>query len=264
MRNLLMVCPVLFALVAQVAGAEGFSPPTEIELKRLPAFCTVKMREHSGDREALRRGIAMIGPQFQNAHHYCNGVNFLNRYYRAPFSAGAGSNLAMARNELDYMVDHMTPGSSIAGEIFLYRGIVNSLMKKDAEAVTDLQQAIARDPTLFRAYLTLADFYNERKQREKALEVVTNGLRNTPDSKGLKRRYKELGGKLPYPEPVVAQPQPKAAPEQPAPEAPAETGTQAAAVSPTQEPAVDIAAEKEAATESTPKKEWCRFCPDQP
>jgi len=225
------------------------------------------MRElHKTDPLALQTGISMIGPQFQNAHHYCFGLNYLNRYYSAPVGARAKSNLSIAHNELTYMVEHLYPNSSLAGEIFLHRGIVNSLMKNDTEALLDLQQAISRKPTLVKAYLTLADYYSERKLRDKALPVVTEGLRYAPNSKGLRRRYQELGGKLPYPVPVVAQPEPEITVDKPAE---VDAGTNAAspkvdAGDISARSATDKAADKETPNQGASNKPHCRFCPDEP
>ncbi len=270
MRKFLKVFFLVSVLGIRAANAEGFAPPTDVELTRLPSFCTVKMREQRGDRDALQMGVSMIGSQFQNAHHYCFGLNFLNRYYSASFGPKAKSNLASAKNELDYMVNHLYKDSSLAGESYLYRGIVNSLMKNDTEALADLQQAVSRSPRLTRAHLALADHYSERKQRAKALEAVTEGLRHAPDSKGLKLRYQELGGKLPYPEPIAAQPEPEKKEDKPT-EKPAVADAAAGAPTPQAQagsaPVQAATADKSVGKETLParpsKNPWCRFCPDE-
>lgn len=269
MRKVLTGIALASALASGVASAGTWEPPTDAEWERLPAFCMVKKRELAKtDPNALQTGIGMIGPQFQNSHHFCWGLNFLYRYYNNPFSPKAKTSLASAKNEFDYMAEHLLENSSLAGDVFLYRGTVNALMKNDSEAASDLQQAISRSPGLVRAYLALADFYSEHKQRDKALETVTEGLRHAPDSKGLKRRYKELGGKLPYPEPIAAPAQAQAEPEKPAASAaepdkaapaPADSSAPAPATTP-----VDTAVDKNVSTEGGSQKSFCRFCPDQP
>jgi hypothetical protein len=265
MRKVLAEVVLVSVLASGVASAGTWEPPTDAEWERLPAFCMVKKRELAKtDPNALQTGVGMIGPQFQNAHHFCWGLNFLYRYYNNPFSPKAKTSLASAKNEFDYMAEHLLENSSLAGDVFLYRGTVNALMKNDSAAASDLQQAITRSPGLVRAYLALADFYIERKQRDKALETVTEGLRHAPDSKGLKRRYKELGGKLPYPEPIIAQPEPEKAATVPAEGAGKTEPSADANPAVTQGPASNFPADKAVSTESTPRKGFCRFCPDEP
>lgn len=247
-----------------VANAEVWSPMTELEVKQLPNYCMVKYREQQGDPGARGggEGIALLGIQYNNVHHYCGGLNYLNRYYRNMGRRDAGSYLAFAISEFNYMVDHMAPQSPIGAEIFLNRGIAYSLAKNDAKAMSDLQRALSLDPTLARAYITIADQYTKNKNRTKALDVVTEGLRHISDNKALKRRYDELGGKKPYPEPVVAT-------SAIAPVVP-ETHEKAEASAIThQETAVSEASPKAVELQKTdvtpigsPKNPYCRFCPD--
>ena len=249
-----------------VANADVWSQMTEIEVKQLPNYCMVKYREQQGDAGARGEGMALMGPQYSNVHHYCGGLNYLNRYYRNMGRRDAGSYLAFAISEFNYMVDHMDPQSPIGAEIFLNRGIAYSLAKNDAKAMSDLQRALSLDPKLARAYITIADQYVKQKNRKKALDVVTEGLRHISDNKALKRRYDELGGKKPYPEPVVAA----------SPVAPAvpETHEKAEASATTHQSGDPEATVNEAGPKAmeqqktgttqigSPKNPYCRFCPD--
>lgn len=267
MRNFLAGIFIVYVLGVPTVNASGWSPPTDAELKTLPDFCTDMLRRQ-GDPSAKERLRSNIG-ELKSAQHYCYGLNFLNRYYRSPFSAGAKSNLAMAGQEIGRVagiVKTMDPGSTpLAAEIFLHRGIVNSLMKKDSAALQDLLQAASLNPRLAKVHLTLADFYNDRKQRAKALEVVTEGLRHVPDSEGLKRRYQELGGKLPYPEPVMAIPEPVSKTEKPAEDVSANNPSKQPVIEPATKTdlPVEKASNKEGAVMGTPKNPWCRFCPPE-
>lgn len=245
------------------AHAAAWSPPTDAELKMLPAFCADKLR--AGDPRASRKKwLSIIGSQYDNVHHYCYGLNFLNRYYSAPYSAGAKSNLAMAKAEIGGVVQKLAPGSTLAGEILLHRGIVNSLMKKDAEALQDFLEAVSLNPRLAKIHLTLADYYHDRKQQVKALEALSEGLRYVPDSEALKRRYKEFGGKLPYPEPIVAIPEPEARTEESAKNDNPNTSSQPV-VEQTNEgdPPVEKPMVNQDSVIGTPKNPWCRFCPPE-
>lgn len=267
MRNLLRWLLIFSALGIPTANAAEWSAPTDLELKRLPAYCTVSAQRLRGDKAAAESGFAQLGEQFKNVQHYCWGLNFLNRYYGSTSSEIARSNIKFAFDEFTYMADHMVQDSSLAADIFLQRGIVQSLMKRNTEAITDLNKALSYNPRSAKAYLTMANLLENMKQQGKALEMVTEGLRHVPESKVLKRRYEELGGKLPYPEPVVAQTKPEVRTDNPKPkEADSETtGANPQAQTSNnsaEEPAADKGAEKETSTEDASTKRWCRFCVD--
>ena len=94
----------------------------------------------------------------------------------------------MARGDFSYMVDHLYPDSSLAAESYLYLGIVNSLMKNDAEASLAFQQAISRNPNLAKGYLAFADLptvsANSGQRRLKLSRKVCAMLRTARRSSG--------------------------------------------------------------------------------
>lgn len=253
MKKIFLVCVALIALAAlKVRAAEEPHGPTDVELKSLPYYCTVKRQLEKGVPGARQAGYAALGEQFGNVHHFCNGLNFINRYYRSPFGAKAGSYLASAINEFTYMVEHLVPNSSLAAESYLGRATAYALSRRDGEAMRDFQTAVRYNPRLAGAYVAWADFLVERKLREDALKVVTEGLRWNPGHRALENRYTTLGGKLPYPEPVAASGSP-ALPDSggKAPEPAPAASTQSVEPEPK-------------ATTTDPDRPYCRFCPDQP
>lgn len=256
MGNLLRGLLVVSALGISTVHAATYSPPTVAELKRLPPFCTARLGPNNQ--------VTKFQEPFHNTLHYCMGRTFLNRYY-ASFNRD-GSNLSMALIEFGYLVEHWSPDYP-AADIFLHRGIVLSLMKKNAEAIIDLTKALSYDSQSIRAYLTLANLYDNLKQQKKALDVVTEGLRNVPESKALKRRYEELGGKLPYPEPIAVQAEPEISVDKPKTKEPDSETNVANPQAQTSNNSVKEAetgktADQENSTEGTPPKRWCRFCTD--
>lgn len=259
---------VLGLILGQAAVAGEWAPPTDAEWQRLPTFCAVKKREiDKTDPNASLTGVAMIGQQFQNVHHFCFGLTFLNRYHASPFGPKAATNLAMAINEFTYMADHLAPGSALASDIFLYRATALALAKRNGEAQADFRRALEHAPRRERAYIAYADFLVATQQKAEALRIVTEGLRHVPDSPGLRRRYDEWGGKPPYPEPIAGAPMPAgdapAAPQRPQP-APRTQGVSTEAAEP-EDPR--RAAPPSAADEpgpGRPASPYCRFCPEQP
>jgi tetratricopeptide (TPR) repeat protein len=252
-----------FGVIVCLAGAEPslaqpkWSGPTEGETLRLPPYCQAKFRgPASPDYARWSQSI----PEFGSVHHLCLGLNFFNRAQTSRTPRDRNTNLKYATDEFGYMITHQRPGFVLIADAYLHRGIAYALMKRDIEAANDLHQAVALNPRLERAYWTLADLYADRKQRDEALKVASEGLRYIPASEGLQKRYRELGGKLPYPDPVVVKTPEVAATPEVKPVEPA-----AAFPADSKPPAEPVATEAPApaATPSAGRKRSCRFCADE-
>jgi tetratricopeptide (TPR) repeat protein len=252
-------------LYIPLSHALDYSPMTAQEVKMLPDyFCMMKYRADHGERDLLNKGRALMGPQFENVHHYCYGLNDINRYYLHLGEADAASYLHLAVNEFTYMVDHPKPNSTIRANIFLQRGIAYSLWRRYSEAAIDLQQAITLNPKLVQAYIRLADNYANINDRDNALSMVSEGLRHIPESKALKRRYDELGGKQPYPEALVATPTPQPTESQEKPTAPVTAQAASEKTAAVKESEPGAAQQQKTGTTTPPsgtsKNRYCRFC----
>ncbi|WP_296750883.1 tetratricopeptide repeat protein [Thiobacillus sp.] len=254
----------LAALFAMPAAQAAWAP-TAAEMAALPAYCGARFNEGS---DAFKAWRANMGGDFNHIHHYCAGLNFLNRTYGISSAKDRQSTLGAVVREFDYVLTHASPGFYLRAEILMNRGVALSLQKKPGEAIANLNQAIEKNPELPRAWMTLADLYETQKQRAKALETVTEGLRHNPGTRSLQRRYTELGGKLPYPEPIKPEPTQAATPPEaatpPAVE-PAATAAQPAEAAPaqtTQTPERTQTPETTAPKIGSPTNPYCRFCPD--
>jgi tetratricopeptide (TPR) repeat protein len=244
-------------LVMLLPTPMAMAVPTQAELAVLPPYCAARLNESSEEFKSWR---STMGGDFIHIHHYCNGLSLLSRA-RGTFSSSDNGTLGAAVREFDYVLTNATPGFYLRPEILMNRGMALSMMKHNGEAISNLLQAIELDAKQPRAYMALADLYDEQKNRSKALQTVTEGLRHNPGSRSLQRRYTELGGKLPYPSPIEPVPaDPLAAktdkPATPTPASAAEpaSGTPAT-VAPVAEPAAP-------AHIGSPKNPYCRFCPD--
>jgi hypothetical protein len=114
----------------------------------------------------------------------------------------------------------------------------------------------------------LADHFHEVGNKQKALEMATEGLKLNPNSKGLKRRYTEFGGKLPYPEAVDKTMPTEASKEEiksvDTPESlPPLEGATSQAADPTKLTApTEPTSQVDPSKIGSPKNPYCRFCPD--
>jgi tetratricopeptide (TPR) repeat protein len=250
--------PALLAMLFTIPSAVAGWAPTPAEMAALPPYCAARFNEGT---EAFKSWRSTMGGDFIHIHHYCAGLNFLNRARGSVSSKNNGTLGAVVR-EFDYVLTHASPDFYMRSEILMNRGIALSMMKRHGEAVSNLLQAIERDAKQPRAYMALADLYDKQKNRSKALETVSEGLRHNPDVRSLQRRYTELGGKPPYPAPVEPVPaeHPAAKPD----EAVASDPTPASPAAPSAGASEPPAAVEPVAPAKigSPKNPYCRFCPD--
>lgn len=191
------------SLSAWQAAAEVGGPPlTKAELLLLPPYCEARLLRTEGQYDYWRK---IFGQDFDHTHHYCYGLAGVNRYYRARSRQEKTGHLDSAYKDYSYVIRAVQPTYGPLPEVYLNRGVLLTLMKKDAEALADMMKALELDPKLARAYIAASDLYAKINQKDQALKVVGEGLRHLPGNAGLQRVYTKLGGKLPYPEPYVPQ-----------------------------------------------------------
>ncbi|MDP2028649.1 MAG: hypothetical protein Q8K12_03320 [Thiobacillus sp.] len=230
--------------------------PNETEMQQLPPYCAVKFSGKT-DSPEWKAWRSQLGPNFNDIHHYCAGLNFLNRYYRVP-PFEKGGMLQGAKRNFEYMMG-VPPEFPLRADIFLNHGITMKLMGQPGLAVKDLQQAIAINPKLAKAYLELISLYRNSKQSAQAMDIAVAGLKQIPDSNALQRHYLELGGKQPFPAPATAAVEPPVAKEAP-PAGGEASPTPPVAGEPAAPPAPADAAETKPVV-GAPGNPYCRFCP---
>lgn len=250
------------AMMVQAPPATAGWGPNAAEMAALPPYCAARFEEGS---DAFKSWKAQMGGDFLHVHHYCAGLNMLNRA-RGSAASGNKDMLGAVVREFDYVLTHAESGFYLRPEILMNRGLALSMLNRHGEAVGNLQKAIELDPKQPRAYAALADLYDRQKNRSLALETVTAGLRHNPEAKSLQRRYTELGGKLPFPAPlppVQAEPARLVEPQAVKPAEPVASASASPADPAAASPAAPAAAEPVAAPKiGSPKNPYCRFCPD--
>lgn len=207
------------------------------------------------DRSDPKRGGHM--------HHYCDGLRFIDRAYAAMGNKqDMGYYLAESIGNFNYVLKATPEDYAMRGEVHVGKARALKLAGRQGEAAAEYIKALRYNPNSSAIYLALADFYQGTGDKPKALEMVTEGLRRNLNSKGLKLRYTELGGKMPYPEPLVAKAAESESAQQtgsaPAPTiiTPPISGTPASPASeqakvPENKPPM-----------GTPSNPYCRFCTD--
>jgi tetratricopeptide (TPR) repeat protein len=236
------------------------------EFAMLPPYCDAKMNGKS--QEAINYWRAQLGhDNWIHMHHYCGGLNDMNRYYRQD-AKGRRESLRRVVWEMTYMLDHTKPDFYMRADMHYYRGKAHQLSGRNGEALTDLVKALELRPDMPLASIELAELYKKLGKKGSALDALKTALEKNPSHKGLRRTYQEMGGDLAaIPEtPKVdvapaasleAAQKPESAQAKDADPAPANAGVPASGTAaPT---GTEQAAEPKIGSPTNP---YCRFCPD--
>lgn len=161
-------------------------------------------------------------------------------------------------------------------KVYVEYGRAALLLNRNKDAIGAFSKALQIDPAYDQAHIAIADMRADLGDKKGALQQVVEGLKHNPDSKQMKRRYAELGGKGPYPEPYqkpkMDSPADDAA-SRPADAAasnslPADSPVALPEPSPAESAAVSPEVPDSKAPAATPtqrigneKNPYCRFCP---
>lgn len=187
----------LWILLCILFVSEGaYARFTKDELAALPRYCNPKY-------DKIYPWTHGVG----GFYHYCGGLVHLNKYYTARTEEKRRQHYREALGEFNYSLiqnKRYLPRipKAVVSDMYFNRGRLYSLVRKDFKAVMDWNKALDINPRSRQAYLALANYYKNHGQKDEALKVVTKGLQHLPKSKSLRKKYRKLGGKLPYPEPV--------------------------------------------------------------
>jgi tetratricopeptide (TPR) repeat protein len=196
---LLPALAICFCLIRTPLGADekeylrklgGDDKYTPQELKRLPAACIAK--EDKSAHEEREKWHSILGESFDHLHHYCNGLNFLNRIKR-----GIGDKKSLlqgALGEFRYM-DHQISGNNpLRPELEYNIGSVLFELNRFPEAIVAIRKSIFVQPDNAQAYLLLSMCYKRMGDSARALDVLQAGLAKVPGSQALRSAMNDLNG----------------------------------------------------------------------
>ncbi|MEQ1600166.1 MAG: tetratricopeptide repeat protein [Methylophilaceae bacterium] len=210
---------------------------------------------------------------WMHMHHFCDCVRYTNRAM-VPSKDTKQIKLETAIGNCDYVLGATTPDFYMRQYVYIQKGKALRMLGKDGLAAAEFMKALSMNSNLVAAYQEMSDFYSRLGKREEALKFTVDGLKHVPNSKALQRRYTELGGKLPYPEPLeiekpaMATPSPSSpnatpgtdvtvTPEQGNLETPPINGTSGSSKQTTK-----ILTNESSTPIGSPTNPFCRFCPD--
>jgi tetratricopeptide (TPR) repeat protein len=265
-RAIYILLLVWVGSISSAAALDTSATPNAKEMLIMPPFCVAKFTLAQGSPE-WNAWRDRVGENFIDIHHYCFALVAVNRYWSSRSAQDRGFYLQRALINYNYVVNAMKPDFRLGAELYSDRGALFMLMGKPGEAVKDFNKALSINPNFAKAYLQLADLQLAIKAPARALETVTEGLRHLPDSTTLQRRYLELGGKIPFPDPIIAKVAEPGSAQASAP-MPSVEATIEPVPAPKPAPAVPTDSDAAAASQSaepvgTPQNPYCRFCPPE-
>ena len=179
----------------------GPSSPTEQELKSLPPYCTARlsMSKPLANEEQIKRWQNILGDAFLHIHHYCNGLNFLNRIHRAI----GDKNYLLGRALQNFQYMYRIPENHfLRPELELNIGQVHYMADQIPQAMASFRKAIQMKPSYERAYLLLSFCFRRVGDRTSAVRALQEGLTKVPDSRALQNALRWMNSANDKPAPL--------------------------------------------------------------
>ncbi|MBP8277502.1 MAG: hypothetical protein KAX55_11485 [Propionivibrio sp.] len=224
--------------------------PSEAELANLPPFCVRKLKNQMTPQE---------GAMYPSVHHYCFGLNFINRAARARDANSRSFNLTSAKGEINYTIRASPKDHWLLPQLYTDLGRTHLKLKEADQAIRAFSQALNVNNAYEPAYRGLIDSFRAAGSPSSVLDVARSGLRYFPDSKYLKKVYLDSGGKEPFPEPALKkETSPPVVKEGDSNVIADDENGQVRAEPPSSDPAVNQASES---SDNANTERACRFCP---
>lgn len=191
-RLLMLFIAAAFLIQPQMASAYNSSYPTAQDMPFLPPYCKAKMIDGPKSPQ-FKQWRMRLGEGFGHIHHYCAGLLFLKRANEA-FNNKSDEKglLEQALVNFDYVTIHAPQDFVLNPEIYVQSAKVNVRLNRLGAALKNFNKAIELNPNYAYGYMALSDFYKDIGEIEEAKKTIEVGLNKVPNSKGLKRRFKEL------------------------------------------------------------------------
>jgi tetratricopeptide (TPR) repeat protein len=174
---------------------------TEAEVALLPPYCRdANTIAGYGDASYntspnAPKWVALMGKGFWAIHHYCWALINLARIQRpsVPYNERQWKRES-AIADLDYVIQHSDPDMILLPEIYTKKGEIYLVLKRYSQADEAYAKARELKPDYWPAYYQWAEYLRTAGQKEKARQMVEQGLAHAPNNKALTMLLRTLGG----------------------------------------------------------------------
>ena len=170
-----------------------------------PLEAQKKEKEYSACANTLLEIGLPVDSGLANNHHYCDCALLKNRSYNytSKNKEGLKGKIKDAIDGCNYMLGHY-PNHPARAELHYYKGTALAISGNNLAASSEFIKALELKPKLMYAYSALSDIYVKQDNKKRALDIITEGLKQNPSTTFLQRIYLKLGGKEPFPTPYQA------------------------------------------------------------
>lgn len=168
------------------------------EMALVPRYCiyTQLLRDRvpgGNNLDEVSRWTSIMGPTFNDMHHYCIGLMRVNRAQL--FLVGNRRfNLESSVGEYDYVLNRAPANFILRPEILTKKGESLLLLDRPTEGAAALLRAIELKPDFWPPYAVLSDYFKKANNIAIARQWLEKGLAADPNARALRQRLDELGG----------------------------------------------------------------------
>lgn len=185
--NFLLISCLLILLTSKTYAD---FPKTELEFAQLPSYC--KAKASGSDSAIYKQWDKKMGhDMFDHMHHYCSGLNGLNKgyYLKEPYKTRT---LTGALGGIDYVLERANKNFYLLPEMHLKKGEIYQLLNENQKAIEEFNIAIKSHPKYSPPYYYLANLYMKNKNKDKAVSILNQGLEYNPNSKLLSKKLSKI------------------------------------------------------------------------
>lgn len=162
-------------------------PMSELELTMLPPFCQVWAKY---DEKGTDAWIAKL--KIPNIHHICKGLNHVNHTVIEQNQESVFHNAKTGASEFTYVLNYETQHGDhsdfpLKAFVLTNRAKMYVITREYEKANADFTAALKVNPKYDKIYYEMANYYLKINDKDKAKEIIKEGLRNIPDSKLLNK-----------------------------------------------------------------------------
>ncbi|CAL1239285.1 protein of unknown function [Candidatus Methylocalor cossyra] len=170
----------------------GAFATTEEDFAKLPPFC--KARASGPESATYKLWEQRLGPNFLHVHHYCSGLDWVNKAHSTLDRRKSREWLETALGGFQYMEDQCSSPETfvLMPEILTNKARVLVELGRMPEAAQYFEKALRMNPRYVPAYRSLSDLYLRAKQKEAARQLLDYGIKVNPGNKTLEQLLRRV------------------------------------------------------------------------